>query len=79
MAKQVAVLGSTGSIGRNALDVIGRHPERLQLAGLAAHSQTELLADQVRRFSPRLISVWEQDKAKDVSALLQRDDILYGR
>jgi 1-deoxy-D-xylulose-5-phosphate reductoisomerase len=52
--KRVAILGSTGSIGRQALDVIARHPERFEVAGLAAGRNVELLAAQVAQFGPRI-------------------------
>ena len=54
--KQIAILGSTGSIGRQALDVIGRHPERFEVVGLAAGRNVELLAEQVARFGPRVVA-----------------------
>jgi 1-deoxy-D-xylulose-5-phosphate reductoisomerase len=54
--KRVAILGSTGSIGRQALDVIGRYPDRFEVAGLAAGRNTELLAEQVARFTPAVVS-----------------------
>ncbi|MEA2786976.1 MAG: 1-deoxy-D-xylulose-5-phosphate reductoisomerase [Candidatus Eremiobacteraeota bacterium] len=56
MKKRVAILGSTGSIGRQALDVIARHPERFDVVGLAAGRNTTLLAEQVARFGPRVVS-----------------------
>jgi 1-deoxy-D-xylulose-5-phosphate reductoisomerase len=49
---RVAVLGSTGSIGRSTLEVIGRHPERFEVVALAAHSSLDLLAEQVGRHRP---------------------------
>jgi 1-deoxy-D-xylulose-5-phosphate reductoisomerase len=52
--RRVAVLGSTGSIGTSALDVIRHLPERLSLVGLAAHCRWEQLAEQCREFKPRL-------------------------
>ena len=54
--KRVAILGSTGSIGRQALDVIARHPERFVVAGLAAGRNVDLLAEQVARFAPAVVS-----------------------
>ncbi len=54
--KRVAILGSTGSIGRQALDVIARHPERFEVVGLAAGRNVELLAEQVARFHPGVVS-----------------------
>jgi 1-deoxy-D-xylulose-5-phosphate reductoisomerase len=50
--KRVAILGSTGSIGRQALDVIARHPERFEVAGLSAGRNLDLLAEQVAAFAP---------------------------
>ena len=52
--RRVAVLGSTGSIGTSALDVIRHLPDRLELVGLAAHSKWEQLAEQCREFRPRV-------------------------
>ncbi|MBS0204130.1 MAG: 1-deoxy-D-xylulose-5-phosphate reductoisomerase, partial [Planctomycetes bacterium] len=50
---RIAVLGSTGSIGTNCLDVIAAHGDRLQLAGLTAHSRWQSMAEQCHRFGPR--------------------------
>jgi 1-deoxy-D-xylulose-5-phosphate reductoisomerase len=54
--RRVAILGSTGSIGRQALDVIARHPERFEVVGLAAGRNVELLAEQVAAFGPRTVA-----------------------
>jgi 1-deoxy-D-xylulose-5-phosphate reductoisomerase len=61
--KRVAILGSTGSIGRQALDVIARHPDRFDVVGLAAGRNTELLAEQVARFGPRVVSAGTDGQA----------------
>ncbi|HEX3549110.1 MAG TPA: 1-deoxy-D-xylulose-5-phosphate reductoisomerase [Candidatus Elarobacter sp.] len=65
--KRVAVLGSTGSIGRQALDVIARHPHRFTVVGLAAGKNVELLAQQVAQFGPVVVS-----DARDGAAGLHR-------
>jgi 1-deoxy-D-xylulose-5-phosphate reductoisomerase len=52
--KRVAILGSTGSIGTQALDVIARHPERFEVVGLAAGRNTGLLAEQIAAFHPAI-------------------------
>ena len=49
---RVAILGSTGSIGRSALEVVGRHPDRFEVIALAANRRAEALAEQVERFAP---------------------------
>jgi 1-deoxy-D-xylulose-5-phosphate reductoisomerase len=54
--KRVAILGSTGSIGRQGLDVIVRHPERFEVVGLAAGRNVDLLAEQVATFRPAVVA-----------------------
>jgi 1-deoxy-D-xylulose-5-phosphate reductoisomerase len=53
--KRVAILGSTGSIGQQTLEVIGAFPERFCVVGLAAGKNTSLLAEQIRQFRPRFV------------------------
>ncbi len=67
--KRVAVLGSTGSIGRSTLDVIASHPDKLELVGVAARSRIDLLAEQLKTWHPRLVSVWEAQGARELSRL----------
>jgi 1-deoxy-D-xylulose-5-phosphate reductoisomerase len=55
--KRIAILGSTGSIGRSALAVVDAHPSRLQVAALAAGDNAALLAEQVGRYRPRLVAM----------------------
>jgi len=57
MQQRVVVLGSTGSIGQNTLDVIGRHPERYSVYALAALRQIDLLEAQIDRFNPEIVVV----------------------
>ncbi len=57
--KKVAILGSTGSIGVNALDVISKMSGELSVAGLAAHSNANLLIKQAKKFKPSLISLFD--------------------
>ena len=58
--KRIAILGSTGSIGRQTLDVVSRHPERFEIVALAAGGNVELLAEQVRCFRPRVVSARDE-------------------
>ncbi len=57
----VAVLGSTGSIGRQALDIVAAHPERFSVAALTAHSRAERLVEQARRFRPNAVVIGKED------------------
>lgn len=61
--KGLAVLGSTGSVGVNTLDVVTSHPERFVVLALAAHSNVDCLEEQVRRFQPRLAVMFDEEKA----------------
>jgi len=55
--RRIVLLGSTGSIGLNCLDVVANLPERLQIVGLSAHSNWETLLDQAERWQPRWITI----------------------
>lgn len=55
--KKVFILGSTGSIGRNTLDVIRLHPERFEVEGLTINSNVELLETQIKEFNPKIIVI----------------------
>ncbi len=68
--KRVAILGSTGSIGVQALDVASRFPDRFQVVGLAAGRNVARLAEQVRRFRPRLVSASDEGAARELRALV---------
>src|SRR3990172_2945118 len=62
-AKNIAVLGSTGSIGRNSLEVIRSLPGQFKVTYLTANKNTELLAEQIRLFKPRGVVVSDEAKA----------------
>ena len=63
---RVAILGSTGSIGVQALDVVGRFPDRFEVVALAAGRNAARLAEQVRRFRPRVVAVADPAAARAV-------------
>jgi len=69
--KNIAILGSTGSIGRSALQVVEQFPDRLQVVALAAGRNIDLLAEQIHRFRPRLAAVLDLQLAKDLTSRLQ--------
>jgi 1-deoxy-D-xylulose-5-phosphate reductoisomerase len=66
---RVAVLGSTGSIGRQCLDVAARHPERVRIVALAANRSGALLAEQARAFDVRAIAIGEYEHAPSADDL----------
>jgi 1-deoxy-D-xylulose-5-phosphate reductoisomerase len=80
--KQVAILGSTGSIGVNTLDVIRAHPDRFKVVALTAAKQVDLLAEQCAEFRPNIAVVADADGAARLSRILLEKKIntqvLYG-
>jgi len=71
--KKIAILGSTGSIGRSTLQVIEKYPDRFQVVSLAAGKNIELLAEQIHRFRPKLTAVLDRQLAKDLVSRIQPD------
>ncbi|KAI5059906.1 hypothetical protein GOP47_0024326 [Adiantum capillus-veneris] len=55
--KPLSLIGSTGSIGTQTLDIVAEHPDKFRIVALAAGSNVTLLADQVRRFKPSLVAI----------------------
>ena len=66
MLKRLAILGSTGSIGVQALDVVSRYPDRFQVVALAAGRNRTLLAEQVHRFRPRVVALSDAAAARQL-------------
>jgi 1-deoxy-D-xylulose-5-phosphate reductoisomerase len=78
--KNISILGSTGSVGVTTLDVVSRFPERFRVVAMAAGQNLDLLAEQVRRFHPELVSVATPELARDLTDRLNgaKVDILCG-
>ena len=80
--RHISILGSTGSIGVNTLDVIRAHPERFKVFALTASKQVELLAKQCIEFSPAIAVIGDAQGAARLTALLleknSRTQVLYG-
>ncbi len=74
MRRRLAILGSTGSIGRQALDVVRAHPDRFELVGLSAASNAALLQEQAAEFGPEYVAL----EHGDASMLDLRSDVLAG-
>jgi len=64
--RRLTILGSTGSVGVNTLDVIALHPGRFEIVALTARSQTQLLFEQCLKFQPRFAVVLEPSSAEDL-------------
>ena len=72
--KKIAILGSTGSIGTQTLDIV-RSNDDLQVVSLAAGSNIDLLEQQIREFRPKKVAVWDEDKAKSLALKVRDVDV----
>src|SRR5947207_6976279 len=71
--KHLAILGSTGSIGRSALDVVRAHPDKLCVVGLAAGANADKLIEQATEFQPKVIAMATEDGLQSVAAGYQAE------
>jgi len=81
--KRIAILGSTGSIGRSTLSVVESYPDRFQIVSLAAGSNLELALEQAVRWKPRVISMASEQDANSLKARLKSNrsgetEVVYG-
>ena len=70
MSKQVAILGSTGSIGTQALEVVAQHPEEFHISVLTARNNIDLLVSQALSFLPEHVVVTNKDNYRSVADAL---------
>src|SRR4051794_8900050 len=79
MMKRVTILGSTGSIGTQALDVISHHPQEIQIEGLGAGTNIALLIKQIHNFHPKKVSVATKGLAQELRSQVPASvQIYYG-
>lgn len=71
--KRIVILGSTGSIGTQALDIVRQHPDRFKVVGLTANRNTEKLKEQIAEFRPEAVCITDETKAE----LFKTDVVLY--
>ncbi len=78
--KKIIILGSTGSIGTNTLDIISRFPERFEVVGLATRSNHVKLEEQIRQFRPKVVSLIEKEAAEELTRRLSgcKPEVLTG-
>jgi 1-deoxy-D-xylulose-5-phosphate reductoisomerase len=70
IVKAITLLGSTGSIGTQTLDIVEHHPDKFRIVGLAAGSNVELLARQVRQFRPEIVAIGNEAKLTELKDAL---------
>lgn len=75
MKKQICILGSTGSIGTQALDVIRQHPDLYEAYALTANDSVEKLAEQAREFNPAAVVIANEARYEELKAKLADTDV----
>ena len=68
--KAITLIGSTGSIGTQTLDILEHHPDKFRLVGIAAGSNATLLAEQVRQFKPEIVAICDERKLDELKAAI---------
>jgi len=79
--KRLSILGSTGSIGTNVLNIVAMFPQKFDVKALAAKKNIRLLARQIEQFHPELVAVFDKNRAQELKGCLPPGtavDILYG-
>ena len=76
--KKLAILGSTGSIGKSALDLVDLYPERFQIVTLAAQKNVELLHQQCLKYRPEIVALYDREAAQDLQRRLPEMKVLAG-
>lgn len=75
MANNIAILGSTGSIGTQTLDIVSQNPDDLNVVAMSCGSNLDLFESQIRKYEPKLVSVGTEELAKDLKTRLADIDI----
>lgn len=75
---EIAIFGSTGSVGKSALEIVRLHRERFQVRALAAHSNIELLEKQIKEFHPQIVVVYDEHKRIELQKKVPHVPILTG-
>ena len=76
--KNLSILGSTGSIGKNTLEVISRHRDRFKVKALAVRNNVRMLEEQIREFKPEVVAVYDKSAAESLKKMNPPVEILEG-
>ncbi|MDB9507623.1 MAG: 1-deoxy-D-xylulose-5-phosphate reductoisomerase [Microcystis aeruginosa BS13-02] len=68
--KKISILGSTGSIGTQTLDIVTDHPDKFQVVGLATGNNIQLLSEQIRQFRPQIVAINNESQLEDLKGLI---------
>ncbi len=78
MKKKITILGSTGSIGTQALEVLEKLNSKFEVLALSAGDNVELLAEQIKKFSPKVVCTKSKDAANKIESLFPKVQAVYG-
>jgi 1-deoxy-D-xylulose-5-phosphate reductoisomerase len=76
LTKKISIIGSTGSIGRQTLDIVKKFPERIEVVGLAAGNNLDLLVEQIKEFKPRVVSIMNSQLVDKLLGILTELNLL---
>ena len=76
--KKLSILGSTGSIGKSALDLVDLYPDRFQISTLAASKSVDALYEQALKYRPQLIALENEEAARELRGRLPQIEVLSG-
>jgi len=75
MHRTISIIGSTGSIGTQCLDIVQRNPERLRVVAISANSNVDLIVDQARMFKPKIVALADESKLNLLQQALSDSNI----
>ena len=70
IVKRISILGSTGSIGTQTLDIVTQYPEQFQVVGLAAGNNIQLLSEQIRTFRPEIVAISNESRLNELKVAI---------
>ena len=71
--KRISILGSTGSIGKQTLDVVREHKDKFEVIAISANSSIELLLEQIKEFKPKYVAVYNEESAQKLKNMIPSD------
>ncbi len=71
--KRISILGSTGSIGKQTLDVVREHKDKFEVIAISANSSVELLLEQIKEFKPKYVAVYNEESSEKLKTMIPSD------
>ena len=77
--KRITILGSTGSIGTQTLDVVRKNRDKFEVVAISANSSVDLLLEQILEFSPKYVTVYNEESAKKLKDMIRSEERRVGK